>query len=258
MILNSIRLNYKRFRGNYGNEFIIACDDKKSWRKDIFPYYKAQRAKQKNRFDIDWNFFYDALNKIREEIKEHFPYRVIFVENCEADDIIGTLVHKKFGVVLNGLEEKCLILSKDKDFIQLQVFSNVDQYDPIKKEFVKSNNPVQTLREHIMRGDKGDSIPNFLSPDNAIVIGERQKSIMTKNVDEWVKKGIEQFEDEIIRKNYLRNENLIRLDKTPKDLQNKIIEVYENEKTKGDDKSKLFNYFIKKRLKDLHSDIGDF
>jgi len=93
MILNSIRMYKQKFSADYG-ELIIACDDKNYWRKDIFPYYNAHRKEDRKASTHDWNKIFECLNKIRDELKEYFPYRVIQVDRAEADDIIGVLAKK--------------------------------------------------------------------------------------------------------------------------------------------------------------------
>ena len=160
MILNSLRSYNTKFRKEFG-DIIIACDDRKYWRREVFPYYKANRKKARDKSEIDWNSVFEVMHKIREELKEFFPYRVIQVDGAEADDIIGTLA-QQFG----NSNEKILVLSGDKDFIQLQTYMNVKQYDPVRKKYIQHNNPSQYIKEHIIRGDTGDGIPNFLSPDN--------------------------------------------------------------------------------------------
>jgi 5'-3' exonuclease len=170
MVLNSLRSYSKQFRSKYG-EIVIACDSKKYWRRDVFPFYKAHRKKDREKSEFDWHLIFETLNKIRDELKANFPYRVIEVEGAEADDVIGVITAR------SALDQDILILSSDKDFVQLQKYPNVSQYSPILKRFVKTEDPHQYIREHIIRGDKGDGIPNFLSPDNTFVIGERQKVI---------------------------------------------------------------------------------
>ena len=141
MVLNSIRLYKNRFSDKYG-EIVICCDDKNYWRKDIFPYYKAHRKGDREKSPYDWNMIFECLNKIRDELKETFPYRVIRVERAEADDIIGTLCHEH-GVLgfMPGYAERMLILSGDKDFSQLQKYENVEQYSPGTKKWIRVNNP---------------------------------------------------------------------------------------------------------------------
>lgn len=255
MVLNSIRSYKTKHSSKYG-ELVICCDDRNYWRKSIFPYYKAHRKKDREESTIDWGQVFSALNNIREELKENFPYRVIQVEAAEADDIIGVLTNR-FGVWLNNENsERILVLSGDKDFGQLQKFSNVDQFSPITKKFITVNDPRRFLREHIMRGDRGDGIPNFLSPDGCIVANERQKPLATKKVDVWVDQEPEQYCTDMMLRNYRRNEQLIDLDMVPDDIRNKICSVYDDYRMPL--KRNLLNYFIKKKLKNLIEHIGDF
>ena len=222
----------------------------------MFPYYKAHRKQAREKSTIDWSKVFNCLNKIREALKEYFPYRVIQVEHAEADDIIGTLT-TRFGVWLNNEDsERILILSGDKDFGQLQKFSNVDQFSPITKKNITIKDPRRFLREHIMRGDRGDGIPNFLSPDGCIVANERQKPLQTKKLDIWIDQEPEQFCNEMMLRNYRRNEQLVDLDCVPSDIVEKInveFDTYDVPEKRG-----LLNYFIKNKLKNLVEYIGDF
>ena len=254
MVLNSIRLYRQKFK-DYG-ELVICADDKNYWRKDIFPYYKAHRKEDRENSDLDWKKIFEILNTVREEIKENFPYRVIKVPRAEADDIIGTL-SKRFGKILNNEEtEKILILSGDKDFGQLQKYSNVEQFSPITKKWVRVSDPVRFLKEHIMKGDRGDGIPNFLSHDSCIVAKERQKPITSKKLNEWVKMDASEFCNENMMRNYSRNEQLVDLDFVPKQISDEVNRQYDEyvlPERKG-----LLNYFVKNKLKLLTECIGEF
>jgi hypothetical protein len=247
MILNSIRSYKTKFGSEYG-EIIIACDNTNYWRKKAFPYYKANRKKNRSESEMDWKAIFECLNKIRSELKEYFPYRVIDVESAEADDIIGTLARE--------FNDNILILSGDKDFIQLHSFGNVKQYDPVRKKWIKHENPERYLEEHILKGDSGDGVPNVLSPDNCFVIGERQKPLTQKKIDSFIELGIEGKFDHPIYKNYRRNKYLIDLGSIPIEIKDKIIDQYNSQTNK--DKSKLMNYFINNKLKNLMENIGDF
>lgn len=249
-ILNSIRSYNTKFRGKYG-EMIIACDDKNYWRRQLFPYYKANRKRDRDASDLDWNAIFTSLNKIRDELKEFFPYRVIQINSAEADDIIGTLC-MRFG----NTHDKILIVSGDKDFRQLQTYNNVEQYDPVRKTWIKENNPSAYLKEHIIRGDMGDGVPNFLSSDDSLVLKIRQKPISQKKLDQWVYMNPDEFCDEAMLRNWKRNEQMVDLTKIPDEIQNHIIESYETQVGKG--REKLFNYFIQHRLKNLMSDLSQF
>lgn len=255
MILNSIRMYRQKFAAEYG-ELIIACDDKNYWRKDIFPYYKAHRKEDRSKSTHDWNKIFECLNKIRDELKQYFPYKTIQVERAEADDIIGVLT-RKFGVYLNNKStEKVLILSGDKDFGQLQKYLNVDQYSPVLKKWIRIQDPHRFLREHIMKGDRGDGIPNFLSEDSTIISKKRQKPLASKKLDTWIDLEPEKFCDDQMLKNYRRNEALVDLEQVPDEVSEKILEQYEN--CKPAKRSGLLNYFIKNRLKNLMDVIGEF
>ena len=250
MILNSIRSYNQKFKDEYG-EMIIACDDRNFWRRDIFPYYKANRKKSREKSELNWTQIFDALHKIRDELKTFFPYRVIQVDSAEADDIIGSLVMAK-----GDTNEKILILSGDKDFVQLQRYNNVKQYDPVQKKFRTTNDPDRFIKEHIMRGDVGDGIPNFLSTDNCLVVGERQKPVASKKLDVWVNQKPEEFCDERMLRGYRRNQQLVDLTFIPQNVQDNILSEYEAQG--GKDRKNLFNYFIEKKLKNLIESINEF
>lgn len=249
MILNSIRANKVKFGPDYG-ELVIACDNFNYWRKKMFPYYKANRKKNIESSELDWKTIFESLNKVRGELKEHFPYRVIEVESAEADDIIATL-SKRY-----SSHEKVLILSGDKDFIQLQRYPNVEQYDPVRKRKISHVDPEAFLREHILRGDSGDGVPNFLSADNSLVIGERQKPITKARLERWLNEAPEKFCDENMLRNYRRNEQLIDLEHIPSEIKNKIVDVFENYESKP--KGNLYKYFMSHNLRYLLENVGDF
>jgi 5'-3' exonuclease len=255
MILNSIRGINRKFSSEYG-ELIIACDSRKNWRREVFPFYKANRRKDRDSSELDWQEIFQSLNKIRSELRDFFPYRVLEVEGAEADDVIATLC-KKHGVYLMGENtEKILIVSGDKDFGQLQAYANVEQYDPVKKKFIKTPNPTRFIMEHIMRGDRGDGVPNFLSSDDCLVTGERQKPITTKKIEAWVRQKPEEFCDEKMLRGYRRNQQLIDFTFIPDTLEEEIMNKYVQEQ--GKNRSKLFNYFIEYKLKNLMEYINEF
>lgn len=251
MVLNSIR-NFKSRFSNYG-ELVICCDDKNYWRKQMFPYYKANRKKSREASSLDWNMIFNTLSMIKEEVKENFPYVVLQVQSAEADDLIATMV-ERYGN--NG--DKIMIVSGDKDFAQLQRYKNVSQYSPITKKMIKVDDPMEYLFEHIIRGDSGDGVPNIMSRDDVFVNGLRQKPLTKKKVAAMIdemKRGITPFDGEV-KRNYLRNIQLIDLTRVPDDIRQEVIYKYNNYDRK--DRSLLLNYFIKNKLKNLMSDIQEF
>lgn len=250
MILNSIRAYNVKFKAQFG-EMIIAADAGHNWRRQVFPYYKANRRKNREKSEINWTVVFETLNKVREELKEHFPYRVIHVDGAEADDIIGTIV-QEYG----DTNEQILILSGDKDFVQLQRYMNVQQFDPVQKKWRKTNDPDRFIKEHIMRGDTGDGVPNFLSADDTFVVGSRQKPISQKKLDLWLDQDPQTFCDEKMLRGYLRNQQLVDLNFIPAEIKKEVLAQFEEQKGKGRDK--LFNYFIERRLKILLESINEF
>ena len=250
MVLNSLRSYARQFKQKYG-DIVICCDSRKYWRRDVFPFYKSNRKKDREKSDFDWSLIFETLGKIREELKQNFPYRVLEVEGAEADDIIAVLSGRM------APSEEVLILSSDKDFVQLQKYPNVIQYSPILKRYVKADDPELYVREHIIRGDRGDGIPNFLSPDNTFALGERQKTINKKRLEEWIKKTPEEFcINDIMLRGYKRNQMLVDLDFIPENIKSQIVNAYEN--TKPSSRQKMFNYFIEKRLSNLMEVIDEF
>ncbi len=247
MILNSLRMYRTRFVEEYG-ELVLCYDSKHYWRRDYYPEYKYSRKKTRDTSKHDWDAIFEVLNNVKDELKEYFPYKHLEVDGAEADDIIAALC-----LELEYDNGKTLILSGDKDFIQLQKFSNVYQYSPITKRFINGIDPEDYLNEHIMRGDSGDGIPNVYSPDNTFVEGLRQKPLSKKKIATLIE-GV--FPNDEVKRNYQRNKKLIDLTQSPNELFLECIQAYQT--ASNGDRSKLFNYFIQKRLKNLTEAIGDF
>jgi len=246
MIFNSLRMYKQKFGKKYG-DLVICCDDKNYWRKEIFPYYKASRKDDREKSQYDWNEIFTALNEVRDEIRDNAPYKVIQVEHAEADDIIGTICHEH-GRELGG--DPILILSGDKDFQQLQEYSNVEQFSPILKKFLKCSDPSGYLLEHIIKGDRGDGIPNILSPSDVFVTGGRQKPITKKKIVEFL------TTPPIDYARFKENSILVDLKQTPKDMQTTILEQL-NSSMQGS-KRKLLDLFISKRMNLLIECIEEF
>ena len=243
MVLTSLRSYEKQYTEEYG-EVVLAYDSRHYWRKDVFPYYKQNRKKDREKSGHDWGNIFEVLNKIRDEIKEYFPYKVIEVHGAEADDVISTLCKNK------GPKDRILILSGDKDFIQLQKYPGVTQYNPITKRPVTNDNPHKYIKEHVMRGDKSDGIPNFLSPDDCIVQGVRQKPISQKKIAKWVEQSPTQFcVDTEQMRNYHRNQRLIDFDCIPTEIEEKIMDEYNSINISG--KKVPLEYFKEHQLNEL-------
>ena len=248
MIMNSIRKINVAFRREYG-EMVLAVDAKHSWRKEVFPYYKASRAKDRKKSNIDWKELYRVCGEIREEFQEWLPYKVICADLAEADDIIGVLARHS-----RDTEQPTVIVSEDKDFIQLQIDNSfVKQFGPIRETWIGVDDPKKYLFEHVIKGDRGDGIPNILSPNDALVTtGTRQKSVFQKKLDEWWEDPSELQGNPRLKENI----RLIDLNKTPKAIVNDILTEYTNYETP--ERSLLWKYMVKKKLNKLTDKIKDF
>ena len=246
MILNSIRMYRTMFKEEYG-EVVLTYDSRHYWRREIFPQYKQNRKKGRENDTKDWDKIFGLLNAIKSEFKEILPYKYVEVYGAEADDVIGTLC-KEYQ------DQKVMIISGDKDFIQLQKYKNVKQYSPILKKYVNGHNPDTYIKEHILKGDSSDGVPNVLSPDHTFVEGLRQRPLSKKKIEAWLNSETGMSEE--VKRNYQRNHKLINLDNTPDDLQKSILDTF-NEAPSGD-RSKILTYFIENKLKELTDSIGDF
>ena len=248
MILNSLRMYRTKYSSEFG-ELVLCYDSKHYWRRDYFPEYKSGRRKSREKSDLDWNAIFLCLNKIKDELRDNMPYKFIEIYGAEADDIIG--------VLCSEYSDEIMILSGDKDFIQLQKYPNVKQYSPITKKSVNGENPGAYLKEHIFKGDTSDGVPNVLSPDNTFTDGLRQKPLGKKKIASWLEHDFEDVApNDEVKRNYQRNRKLIDLTYTPEELSSEIIDTYK-EAPYGD-RSKLLNYFIQKRLRNLTESIGEF
>ena len=253
MILNSIRMYRQEYKQEYG-EPVLTWDSKHSWRRDYFPQYKASRRKGREKSTLDWDKIFTVLNNIKQEIKENLPYKNLEIYGAEADDIIGVLIKdpKKW------FTEKRMIISGDKDFIQLQKYPFVQQWSPITKKAVNGYDPDVYIQEHILKGDTSDGIPNVLSPDNTFTEGLRQRPLSRKKIESWVSantKYIPTWSDEV-KRNSQRNNTLIDLTNTPEDIEDKILKEYKN--APSGNRGKLLNYFMKYKLRELTENIGEF
>lgn len=254
MVLNIIRTHLKNFRKEYG-EVVLCADNRKYWRKDFFPFYKAHRKKAREKSDLDWHLIFDMLAKFKVELRENFPYKVIDVEGAEADDIIGTLAPRAV------MHENVLIISSDNDFLQLQMYNGprtphtIKQYNPAQKKFLISENPIQELKMKIINGDSGDGIPNILSPSDTFVTGQRQKRMTEQKMEKYLNEEYVNY-DTVANTNFCRNQVLIDLRNIPDDIKTKIINTYEEAKPAP--KGKILDYFIANKLKNLMDVIEEF
>ena len=251
MILNSLRMHRAKHREKFG-ELVLCIDGSKNWRKEVYPQYKHKRKDARKESKMDWSEVFRIMNMVKEEIKENFPYKVVEVDEVEADDMVGVLCDytQEFGQY-----EEVMIISGDKDFAQLQKYKNIYQYSPITRKYIKEPTPRKQLMELILKGDTADSVPNVLSGDNVFVDSERQTPLRRNKIDELTNDP-KALGEEVYR-NYLRNKKLIDLTETPEPLKEKIIYNYEQQDKTGN-KTKVFPYLVEKRCRRLLEDVKDF
>ena len=260
-ILTGLKFYKKKYGAEYG-ELVLACDGKQYWRRDIFPYYKAGRKASREKSDLDWKLVFDTMSTIRDEVADHFPYKVIHIDRAEADDVIATLCKwtQTNGSVDHGMfeeKQKVMIVSSDGDFKQLHKYDNVEQYSPIQKKKVQCDNPIAYLAEHIAKaGD--DGIPNVLSPDDVFVTeGVRQSKMTKAKLERFVTMGRDAAENDEQRRNWDRNNFLINLDNIPCDIEERILDAYINNKPSGD-KMSIYNYLIRNKCRLLLDEVEEF
>jgi 5'-3' exonuclease len=254
MILNSIRMYRQKFQNEYG-EVVIVADGAGNWRRDVFPQYKYKRRKNREESSIDWNEAFRIINMVRDEIRDHFPYKVMHMPKCEADDVIAKLALETQEF---GKHEPVMIISADHDFIQLHKYDNIKQYSPMLKKFVKDKNPRLYSMTHIFKGDGGDGVPNVLSDDNVFVDERRQTPVTKKKLDAWLEaEDLQKVMGDTIYRNYLRNKKMIDLTETPDAIKEEIINSFESQDPKKN-KGKVFPYLVQKRCKRLVECVQEF
>ena len=243
-IIRVIGRIHRKFKGEYG-KLVLCYDDKNYWRRQVFPYYKMNRKQERESSKYDWDQVFSVLNKIRDELRNNFPYHVLQVEGAEADDIIATLVRQN-GV--KSIPEPILILSADKDFIQLHRHPFVKQYDPIRNRWIEDLDPIMYLQEHIIRGDRSDGIPNILTCDDAIVAGKPQKKMSKEKIASLASMEPHQFTNFIRLRNWKRNSELIDFAKIPQPVTERILSYYRGYKVR---ENVQLEYFISNNITDL-------
>jgi len=242
--------------------FIIVFDSKLgSWRKNIYPEYKANRKIARELSKVDFKEFFKVSNPFLKDLKDVFcNLEILEFDGIEGDDIVA--------VLCQNFKEKITIISTDKDFHQLQVFKNVKQYEPKKKQMVNVLNPKISLEQKIIGGDENDNIPaivprcgkvkvaNIMSSDLISNIYDEEYLKEEKNVEAIVKKY--KLNPEEIKKNLQRNTELIDLKFIPKDVSENILKVLREPNLKKFDGRKFMSFLIEHRMGNLVEKMQDY
>ncbi|WNL51108.1 ribonuclease H [Synechococcus phage S-CREM2] len=239
----------KKYGPEYG-QMVLCYDDKNYWRREVFPFYKKNRKQEREASKYDWDQVFSVLNIIRDELRGNFPYKVLQVQGAEADDIVASLCMDNSK---SEAPEKVLILSADKDFIQLHKYDFVRQYDPIRNRWIENDDPVMYLQEHIIRGDRSDGIPNILTCDDAIVTGKPQKKMSKDKIASLANMSPDEFTNFIRLRNWKRNAELIDFGRIPESVVERILNASYHARVQP---SVNLNYFIDNQLQDILSDFS--
>lgn len=249
IVFSSFRNIHKKLGPEFG-EHLLLCDSR-SWRKDAFVHYKANRVHDDSAESlVDWTLIFKMMDEIRDAFDKHFPFHVISAKNCEADDLIAAFAKK-------ATEPTCIV-SKDKDFFQLHRLG-IKQYHHSKKEFIEVPDPVAARVEHIIRGDSGDGIPNVLSDDDTFVTSKRQKAMREKVFNECLEYAKSDFKDAPanLKRNWDRNKLMIDL-MNPVENALEAYDKYRASESKEITQNDTANYFASQKMVVLFGRVSDF
>lgn len=202
-------------------DIVFAQDDrvKYSFRTQLYPEYKAQRAVAKKQFQIQpiKDYIVDVIFK-ELNVSEKYGYHLIKVEGAEGDDVIATTLTQFKDKYVN----RCLIAS-DHDFLQLD---GVKQFDLFGKEVKRDLggeevSPAQYLLGKILMGDKSDNIKQVFAK-----CGPKTALKLVKNED-VLKKMLDESQESSTR--YLLNKKIISFSEIPKELTSRIVEKVNQE-----------------------------
>lgn len=243
----------KKFKRQYGSNIILALDSG-SWRKKIFPYYKFKREEKRQADEYDWKTIYSHYEVIINEINDFFPYSILKVKGAEGDDIVATLCKE----IRN---EEIMIISRDKDFMQLHRNENVSQYDPIVNKMISVTEDIDYhLFHHIMKGDESDGIPCIYSPETFYTqsLRPRQQTVYQNVVREIYKYSDQElkkyFDNKEVFKRFEQNRRLISLDHIDEEVKNNILNTYKSFEPRKARVGVIMEYLREKKLTSLFMD----
>lgn len=170
--LNSIKKAWQDFNGSH----VVFCLEGRSWRKDFYKPYKAQRAAARaahtEREADEEKVFWEAFDTFKDFVKDKTNCTVLQHSQLEADDLIA-------GFIQSHPNDNHVIISTDTDFLQL-IAPNVKQYNGVSEttithqgyfdakgksvidkktqEAKSAPEPEWLLFEKCMRGDTSDNV----------------------------------------------------------------------------------------------------
>lgn len=233
-IIDSI---YKSLFKEDVGEIILAIDDRKSWRKLFWDRYKESRKGKREASKINWDVFHHEYKKFTDEIQDHLPFKVLLVENAEADDIIGIIANKD--------NREYTIISNDEDYLQL-VSDRVKLYNPNKSQFMECANTEEFIIKKSLTGQPKDDIFNIKTPLDW-PLGKRKpgfgdvsaKKVMDYGYEKWL------LENNLVERFHI-NRTLIDFKLIPCVIKNRILNEYNNYKLAPPDK--IYNFFYNNKF----------
>ena len=245
--LNSIKKAWQQFEGSH----VIFCLEGRSWRKDYYTPYKAQRAAQRaahtEKEQDEEKIFWEAFDTFKDFITEKTNCTVLQNPQLEADDLIA-------GWIQTHPNDKHVIISTDTDFVQL-IAPNVTQYNGVMEHVITDKgifddkgkpiidkktqepkaapNPEWLLFEKCMRGDTSDNV--FSAYPGVRTKGTSKKVGLTEAFEDRKSKGyawnnlmLQRWSDHNgvehrVLEDYERNRRLIDLTHQPDDIKEIIV-----------------------------------
>jgi hypothetical protein len=262
MIINSFTTTQKKFRKDYGS-MVIGLDGMKNFRKEIHPEYKIHRKKNRENDGMPWHIIFNCMDIIREEAKMYFPWKVVWSDRAETDDVMAVLVEEvanKNMIQIGVIEEPepVLLDTRDHDMYQLQKYSNVKQWSSVDRKFIRPDKPPKEyLRDMIIGGCKGDGVDNVFSPLGSYANGVRQKACIASRVAPIIKHAniFDYNDDPEIVKRIRQNYQLVCFDGIPLDVREDILESWNTRKKNS--KMTMMKYLNEKKCKRLLDLLDD-
>jgi 5'-3' exonuclease len=239
---------------------VIIASDSHSWRKEIYPEYKAHRKTARDASIINFDEFYKVNDAFVEHLKKTFSnIHWLKIQRCEVDDIIAVLV-KEYNL------GDVVIASTDKDFIQLLKYPNVKLYSPITQTYTESINAEKDLELKIIQGDRGDNITAILPKTGPVkaskLLEEGVLYTSEPSFDILIKEQIEKLKitDTIddVKERINRNTTLISFEKIPEDIKSAIINTFEGSVLNSFSSMTFLSFCVTNNMKQLRNEISNY
>lgn len=257
---------------DFGGSHVVFCLEGRSWRKDYYPPYKANRAAQRAaltaREQEEEEAFWKAFDEFNQFVLNKTNCTVLRHERCEADDFIARWIQ-------THPDQQHVIVSSDSDFYQL-IAPNVRQYNGITKQLItdkgvfddkgksvldkKTKEPLPApdpqwlLFEKCMRGDSSDNVFSAFpgvrtkGTKNRVGLEEAFADRNTKGYN-WNNLMLQRWVDHEgqehrVKDDYERNRHIIDLTQQPDDIKQLLDETIENA-TKKEPHGQVGLHFLK-------------